>query len=296
MIILRRQVAKTKDLLVAQLKAEGVSYDERMRRLDEVTHPQPCAHFIQIAFDYFREQHPWVGGDLVKPKSIAREMVEEYLGFGDYVRRYGLQRSEGVLLRYLSQAYKTLDQNVPDGVKTNAVWDVVGYLRSVLERTDTSLIEEWEALVHPELRFQGESPHVSHHHLVAQELIDDPRRLSSRVRAELHALVAALSRRQWEEAAACVRQDGDEAEMWSSDGFEKALTPFFDRYNRLVFDHQARLADKTRIVESGDLSWTANQILVDPEGENLWFIEATINLNDVENLEGPIIAVEQIGT
>ena len=92
----------------------------------------------------------------MSPKSIAREMVEEYLGFGEYVRRYGLQRSEGVLLRYLSQAYKTLDQNVPDTFKSDAVWDVVGYLRAVIERTDTSLIEEWESLIHPELRFQGE--------------------------------------------------------------------------------------------------------------------------------------------
>jgi hypothetical protein len=295
-IILRRQVAKAKDLLVAQLKAEGVSYDERMKRLDEVTHPQPNAHFIHIAFDRFREQHPWVGGDLIRPKSIAREMVEQYLGFGDYVRRYGLQRFEGVLLRYLSQAYKTLDQNVPDGVKTDAVWDVVGYLRSVLERTDTSLLEEWESLVHPELRFQGEDISTSHRHLVAQELIDDPRRLSSRIRAELHGLVAALSRRQWEEAKECVRQAADEEATWPAERFERALAPFFEQHERLVFDHQARLADKTRIDPAGECRWKATQILVDPEGDNMWFIRAAIDLTDIETLEGPIIAVEDIGT
>ncbi len=295
-VVLRRQVAKAKDLLVAQLKADGVSYDERMRRLDEVTHPQPAAQFIHIAFDHFRGNHPWVGGDLVRPKSIAREMVEEYLGFGEYVRRYGLQRSEGVLLRYLSQAYKTLDQNVPDPFKTAGVWDVVGYLRSVLERTDTSLIEEWEALVHPELRFQGEDPHASHRRLVAHELIQDERRLSSRVRAELHALVASLSRREWEEAAGTVRPLPEaSADHWSPDRFEKAMAPFFERFGSLVIDHRSRLADKTTIARTGDHTWRAVQMLCDSQGEDLWCIEATVDLGDVESLDGPIISVDRIG-
>ncbi len=295
-VILRRQVAKAKDVLVARLKAEGVSYDERMRQLDEVTHPQPAAHFIHIAFDHFRGNHPWVGGDLVRPKSIAREMVEEYLGFGEYVRRYGLQRSEGVLLRYLSQAYKTLDQNVPDTHKTEGVWDVVGYLRSVLERTDTSLIEEWEALVHPELRFQGEDPHASHRQLVAHELIQDERRLSSRVRAELHALVAALSRREWEEAAGTARPLPEaSADHWTPDRFENAMVPFFERFGSLIFDHRSRLADKTTITRTGEHTWRAIQVLCDPEGEDLWCIEATVDLGDVESLDGPVISIVRIG-
>ncbi len=295
-VILRRQVAKAKDLLIAQLKADGVSYEERMRRLDEVTHPQPASEFIHIAFVHFRGNHPWVGGDLVRPKSIAREMVEEYLGFGEYVRRYGLQRSEGVLLRYLTQAYKTLDQNVPDTFKTDTVWDVASYLRSVLERTDTSLIEEWESLVHPELRFQGEDVHASHRRLVADELVKDPRRLSSRVRAELHALVAALSRRDWEEAALAVRQPAaDTEEGWTADRFEAALAPFFERFDSLVFDHRSRLADKTTITRTGELTWTAIQVLCDPEGDDLWCIEATVDLGNVDTLDGPIIEVARIG-
>ncbi len=296
-VILRRQVAKAKDQLVAQMKADGVSYDERMRRLDEVTHPQPSAHFIHIAFDHFRSNHPWVGGDLIRPKSIAREMVEGYLGFGEYVRHYGLQRSEGVLLRYLTQAYKTVDQNVPDQFKTDAVWDLTGYLRSVIERTDTSLIEEWEALVHPELRFQGESLHESHRHLVAQELLDNPKMLSSRIRAELHSLVATLSRREWEEAATTVRQPpGDDEVGWTPDRFASALAPFHERFDHVVFDHRSRLADKTTITAAGQGLWKASQILCDPDGEDLWCVEATVNLNDVESLDGPIIALERIGT
>jgi hypothetical protein len=224
-------------------------------------------------------------------------MVEEYLGFGEYVRHYGLQRSEGVLLRYLTQAYKTVDQNVPDQFKTDAVWDLAGYLRSVIERTDTSLIEEWEALVHPELRFQGESLHDSHRHLVAQELLDNPKKLSSRIRAELHSLVAALSRREWEEAATTVRQPtGDGDSGWTPDRFAASLAPFHERFDHVVFDHRSRLADNTTITAAGQGIWRVSQILCDPEGEDLWCIEATVDLNDVESLDGPIIALERIGT
>jgi hypothetical protein len=148
-----------------------------MRRLDEVTHPQPVADFIQIAFDHFRGRHPWVGGDLVRPKSVAREMVEEYLGFGEYVRRYGLQRSEGVLLRYLSQAYKTLDQNVPDTLKSDAVWDIIGYLRAVLERTDTC--SSRSGVADPSrAQIPGRVEPGGHRRLVANELLADPRRLT----------------------------------------------------------------------------------------------------------------------
>lgn len=296
-VILRRQVDKAKDHLISRLKAEGVSYEERMQKLDEVTHPQPAAEFIQIAFELFRGKHPWVGGDLVRPKSIAREMIEEYLGFGEYIRRYGLQRSEGLLLRYLSQVYKTLDQNVPDSFKTEAVWDVIGYLRAVLERTDTSLIEEWEALIHPELRFQGESRQATHRHLVAEELLSDPRRFSSRVRGELHGLVAALSRREWEEAAAAVRQGPDGSDLqWSPERLEASLAPYFERFDRLVFDHRARLADKTVITPDGHHRWRATQVLCDPEGDDAWHIAVEIDLTDVEHLDGPLIALTGIST
>jgi hypothetical protein len=193
-VILRRQVDRIKTELITRLKAEGVSYDERMNRLDEVTHPQPIADYIFGAFDHFRRDHPWVGGDAVQPKSIAREMVENYLGFTDFIRRYGLQRSEGVLLRYLSQVYKTLDQNVPDQVKTDAVRDVIAFLRAMIERIDTSLIEEWESLLHPELRLEGVADRKQAHLMLAgDELRSDPLMLASRLRAELHQLVAALA-------------------------------------------------------------------------------------------------------
>ena len=297
-IILRRQVDRIKTELIARLKAEGVSYDERMNRLDEVTHPQPISEFIHGAFDHFRRDHPWIGGDLVRPKSVAREMVEDFLGFTDYVRRYGLQRSEGVLLRYLSQVYKTLDQNVPDQSKTEAVLDIVAFLRAMLERVDTSLIEEWEALLHPELLLEGVADTKTAHRVLAtRELRNNPKVLASRLRAELHQLTAALSRRDWEEAAACVRHpSGKIAALVTAEEFAAAMEPFFSVYPELVFDHRARLAEHTQITAAGDHTWRVVQILLDPEDENLWCIEGKVDLGDEESVEGPLITVTRIGT
>jgi len=297
-IVIRRQVDRIKTELINRLKAEGVSYDERMNRLDEVTHPQPIADYIHGAFDHFRRDHPWIGGDAVRPKSVAREMVEDYMGFTEYIRRYGLQRSEGVLLRYLSQVYKTLDQNVPDQSKTEGVNDIIAFLRATLERVDTSLIEEWESMRHPELLLEGAADtKIVHRLLAAEALRGDPVALASRLRAELHQLVAALARKDWEEASACVRHAPDEpAALNSLDDFEGAMEPFFEVFDALAFDHRARLAEHTQITAAGDNQWRVVQILLDPDDENLWCIEGEVDLSDDANIDGPLVVVTRIGT
>ncbi len=297
-VVIRRQVDRIKTELINRLKAEGVSYDERMNRLDEVTHPQPIADYIHGAFDHFLRDHPWVGGDAVRPKSVAREMVEGYLSFTDYVRHYGLQRSEGVLLRYLSQVYKTLDQNVPDQLKTEAVHDIIAFLRALLERVDTSLIEEWETLRHPDLLLEAEADSkTAHRTLAVRELRENPRALSARIRAELHQLVAVLSRKDWEEAATCIRRTTvDPTSLVAPEDFENALAPFFETFGELRFDHQARLAEHTQITDTGNNIWKVVQILLDPEDENLWYIDGRVDLSDGATIEGPLVAVRRIGT
>jgi superfamily II DNA/RNA helicase len=297
-VILRRQVDLLKTELIARLKEEGVPYEERLNRLDEVTHPQPLADYIHAAFDRFRGNHPWVGGDAVRPKSVAREMVEGYLGFTDYVRRYGLQRSEGVLLRYLSQVYKTLDQNVPEQAKNDEVRDLIAYFRALLERVDTSLIEEWESLRHPELLETGVTDtRVIHRVLAARELRGSPQALASRLRAELHHLVAALARRDWEEAASCIRADPRErGSLAAAEELEAAMEPYFARYPELRFDHQARLAEHTQLSDLGGHRYQVVQVLLDPEGDNLWCVEGKVDLTDEASVEGPLVVVMRIGT
>ncbi len=120
-LILRKQLDRVKDRAVAQMKAEGVEYEERMEELEKLEYPKPLRDFVYETFNAFADRHPWVGEENIRPKSIAREMFENFRSFAEYVRDYELQRSEGLLLRHLNSVYKVLSQTVPDGSKTDEV-------------------------------------------------------------------------------------------------------------------------------------------------------------------------------
>ncbi len=296
-LILRKQVDKLKSDLIARLKAEGVPYEERMEKLDQVTHPKPNAEFLYATFDAFREVHPWVGHHGIRPKSIGREMYENYLSFTDYVRNYSLQRSEGVLLRYLSQLYKTLIQSVPERRKNEQIYDVESYLRTMLERTDTSLIEEWQSLLHPELRIADrEEAQATREQLLAYELLHDPKAFAARVRNEMHQVVRDLSKGHYQEAAQGLRIDPEEPQTaWTSERLEAALAPFLEEYGELVFTPQARQAHRTRIEETAPRQWKITQVLLDPQGDDLWHLAGDVDLRAGQSLEGPLVRLRHIG-
>jgi hypothetical protein len=306
-VVLRRQVDKLKQELIGRLKADGVPYEERMEKLEEVRPPQPpesLVDFLHGSFNRFRGNHPWVGGRDIHPKLIGREMLEGYLAFGDFIKRYGLERSEGVLLRYLSQLYKTLKQTVPEMARTEAVFDALGFFRTLIERTDSSLLEEWEGLLHPELRRQRANAREATEALWISELLADPRAFASRVRAEMHLLVRTLAARDWEAAAEAVAGEplpeggeggeGGEA-AWDAERFERDLAPFFAEYGDVVFTPEARRHEHTHLRRTGDRTWEAQQTLLDPAGDNLWAITGDIDLRDPHALEGPLIRLRRIG-
>ena len=145
-VVLLAQRDKARDDLMAQLKAERVPYEERLERLSEVTWPRPEAEFIEPAFGVFSRYHPWVGHDRPSPKSVARDLMEVGDTFNQYVSRYGIKRSEGALLRYLSDCYKALVQTIPAAAVTDALASVTAELRTLLRTTDSSLLDEWESL------------------------------------------------------------------------------------------------------------------------------------------------------
>ncbi|HTO71075.1 MAG TPA: DUF3516 domain-containing protein [Myxococcota bacterium] len=291
--LLLRQMDRIKSDLFTRLKAEGVPYEERMRRLDEVEPPAPSKAFIEQTFAYFALRHPWVQREDVRPKSIARELVEGYWDFDHYVRFYGLQRMEGLLLRYLGEVYGSLVQTVPAGAKTDAVQDVIAYLRALLERVDTSLVAEWERLLHPELRTPSGATPAQAPAVRAYDLAADPRELRARVRAELHRLVRALAAGDWEEAARCVHRDPDEP--WTPARFERALAPFREEYGEIVFTPRARANEWTRLEPDGPRRWRATQVLVDRADDNLWSVFAEVDLSGEHDPVGPLLRLDRIG-
>jgi len=308
MPVLVAQARRERGLVINELKARGVPYDERMDALEDVTWPRPFADQIFTFFNAYDEAHPWVSGESIRPKSVVRELVEGYRAFGDYVSELGIDRSEGVLLRYVTQAYKALVQNVPEPLHSDDFVDVLAYLRAMLARVDSSLVTEWEQLV-----LGGQAPSAEAPRPVDISL--DRRAFRARIRAELHALVRALSQGDWDEAAACL--SSDTPDRWSADDLSHALEPFILEHGPVAFDHRARLASHTRIDPAGPHQWTVRQALLpamtgvygDPDAtgfEHLdpmfdegaetvaWGLDARIDLREDTNPDGPLLRLLSI--
>ncbi len=300
-IVLRQQARKLRDDLAARLKAERVPYEERIERLRKVTHPRPLADLIYPTFDEFRRFHPWMQGDSIRPKRVGREILEDFLSFGDFIGRYGLQRSEGVVLRYLSRLFKVLSRGVPDRFKTDEVMDQLGYLHALLTRVDRSLLDEWKRLLVP---LPGEERSAGAERTAeAYDLRSSRRAFAARVRGELHQLVLALSALDFEEAALLVGPDRG-GSPWTADRLEEELAPFFAEHERIDTSPAARLARLTAIEEAATRDWTFRHVLSDPQGENMWALEGVIDLGALGaqddagggSRERPLLRLDRIGT
>jgi len=283
--LLFAQVRKIKSDLMARLKAERVPFEERLAQLDQVRHPKPNAEFIYRTFHDFALEHPWTSEADVRPKSVAREMVEGWSSFDDYVRHYALQRSEGLLLRYLSQVYSALSQTVPDRAKTEEIHDILAYLRAMVARVDSSLLQEWERLLHPAPAAAAPVP-------PPPDLALTPKAFRARVRAELGNLVRALAHGDLEEALCWIRHEPDDP--WTPARLTEALAPFHAEHARIAFDPRSRSAHRTRIQSTGPRRWVVQQVLPDPSGDDLWYLEGEVDLRDETDPEEPLVRLRAV--
>jgi len=280
--VLSGLVQREKGELIAQLKADGVPYEERMELLDDVTWPKPGAEWIYRTFNTWTETRPWLQSEHIRPKAIVREMIEKQVSFANFVKELRIERSEGVLLRYISQVYKTIVQNVPDAVGNEQLDDALDYLRALMARTDDSLLRSWEAM----FASDGE---------LAPENIDisaDMKSFRRRIRAEMHAVVRALSVGDFDEAAGAVRQD-DGAEFTASD-FDKQLRPYVEEIGPLRFDGRSKLGHMTVIEKIEPHRWRVSQLLNDDE-EDGWSLDGIVDLKDGTNPQGPLLRIVGIG-
>jgi superfamily II RNA helicase len=286
-VILYAQARRERGQRIGELKAEGLDYHERMEAVEDISWPRPEEDFIYGTFNAFIDARPWVGGEVIRPKTIARELFEGWTSFTDYIRDLGLERSEGVLLRYLSQVYKTLVRSIPDAAKNEELHEVIAFLRATLSRADSSLVTEWERLLAGDDASGADLPESSR----KIDISANDQTFRKRIRAELHQLVRALSREDWAEAAASVRPT---APPWDAPRFEAALSPFVSEYGRPEFNHRARLSDKTRVARDQEHLWTVEQILVDREDLSAWSIKAWVDLREDTAPEGLLIEIEAI--
>ena len=256
---------------VAQMKADGIEYDERMELLDEVTWPKPLGEWLTALFEIYRRSHPWVPQESLSPKSVVRDMWERAMTFGEYVAFYGLSRSEGLVLRYLSDAYRALRQTVPDAAKSEEVVDLIEWLGAVVRQTDSSLVDEWEALVSG-VEPEGTAP-TRPTSGGRSALTANTRAFTVLVRNAMFRRVELLSLHRWDELAAL--EEGESA--WTAADWQEAGEAYFQDYDDVGTGPDARGPAMFLRAES-DGRWEVAQVLDDPDADRDWRITAVVDL------------------
>lgn len=287
-LILRKQLDRVKSQRMAELKAMGMEYEERIEELEKCEYPKPNKEFIYETFNIFAEAHPWVGQENIRPKSIAREMYENFYAFADYVREYDLQRGEGLLLRYLSDVYKVLVQTVPETAKTDEIRAMAVYFGTMLRSVDSSLLDEWERMraghgLGTDLR-QGkavtiEVPLAQQEPDLANDITADRKGFLMLVRNEVQRFVRALSVGDFEAALALLTPASLAMELpvWTIEALETRLSEYYQDHSRINCDLKAFHPSHGTLLEKSKDLWVLEQRLVDPDNYNDWQLDFHID-------------------
>jgi superfamily II RNA helicase len=290
--ILSAQLSKAKGEAVAAMKAEGMEYEERMAALDEITWPTPLADLLEPMFDVYRERHPWVAEHPLSPKSVARDLWERAMDFGDYVRFYNLARSEGTVLRYLSDVYKTLRRTIPEDTKTDELVDLTEWLGELVRQVDSSLLDEWEALRTPSTE-PGSDVQAEPIDVAPPALTSNRRAFKVLVRNALFQRVEYIGTRQWQELEVLDGDDGWDAQRWFD-----AMVPYFEEHGTVGIGADARnpallLIDEHPVDHPG--CWAVRQILHDPAEDHDWRILALVDLAASDDAGRAVVHVTDVG-
>ncbi|MBB4916790.1 DEAD/DEAH box helicase [Streptosporangium saharense] len=260
--ILSAQLNKARGEAVAQMKADGVEYEERMELLNDVTYPMPLADLLLGAYETYRRGHPWVGDYTVSPKSVVRDLYERAMTFADYIQFYELTRSEGTVLRYLADAYRTLSRTIPEHLKTEDLIDLIEWLGELVRQVDSSLLDEWEQLQNP----SGE--------IEAPSLEEKTKPVTANSRA-FRVLVRNAMFRLVELAA--VEKEDELAELAPDVDWGAALDAYYDDHEEIGTGPDARGPGLLRIEEEKEF-WRVRQVIADPANDGDWGIDAQVDL------------------
>jgi superfamily II RNA helicase len=281
--VLSAQLFKARGEAVAAMKAEGIEYDERMDLLEAVTYPRPQADLLEAAYNIYRQGHPWVADHALSPKSVARDMFERAMTFAEYVSFYGLARSEGLVLRYLADAYKAMRQTVPEEARTEELSDLIEWLGELVRQVDSSLIDEWERLRNP----VEEVAHLAADRPPA--VTGNKRAFRVLVRNALFRRVELAALRRWEELGSLDAEAGLDAQAWAS-----ALAPYFASHDEIGTGADAR-GPGLLILDEQPGAWTARQIFDDPAGDHDWGFSATVDLDASDEAGVAVVTVTSVG-
>ncbi|NEA34681.1 DEAD/DEAH box helicase [Streptomyces sp. SID13031] len=265
--ILMAQLHHAKGEAVQGMKADGIEYDERMELLEEISWPKPLEELLEATLDIYRQTHPWIAEAGLSPKAVVRDMFERAMTFGEYIQYYGLARSEGIVLRYLSDAYKALRQTVPPDKANEDLTDLIEWLGEVVRQTDSSLLDEWEELTNPTT-----AEAVAPVPLGPRRITLNSRAFRVLVRNAMFRRVELVSLHRWAELGQL-----DTASGWDAGRWAEAGTEYYAEHTSLPTGPAAR-GPALFMVEEYPGYWEVQQIIDDPEGNHDWRITATVDL------------------
>lgn len=277
--VLRAQERQARDEAMIRMKEDGLDYDERMDRLQEITYPKPLEDMLQAAFDEYRHDVPWANDYWLSPKSVVRDMVETASDFTGYIARYNIARSEGTLLRYLSDAYRALARTVPQEKRDEQLDDIISWLRVVVRSIDSSLVDEWE--------HAGTDTDASEAaaNLAApgakQAVVEDRRGLTVLVRNAMFRRVQLMDLDKPDELGELDKDWGYGVHEW-----EDTLDDYYDEHEYVNIDAKARSGELFILDESKENSehaWKVRQIIDDSDGDHDWAITGTVDLDATQS-------------
>jgi superfamily II RNA helicase len=301
-IILRKQLDKVKDRKMAEMKADGVEYEQRMEELEKLEHPKPNREFVYSTFNAFAARHPWVGEENIRPKSIAREMFEDFRSFADYIKLYELQRAEGVLLRHLNSVFKVLAQTVPDTAKNDQLVEMELFLGAMIRQVDSSLLDEWARMRDPGYR-PNEAPEVRPPGAeeAQADVTRDAKAFTAAIRNRIFTFLRGWVMEDYEPAIAGLNSPNDagdaEGRPWTVARLQQAFDDYHTGHHHLCLDPEARNIRHTYVVPAEDKkTWRVQQMLVDPEGHNDWVAEFEVDLAESRQLNEPFLRLRRLGS
>ena len=273
--VLRAQERACRDAAMASMKADGIDYDERIERLQEVTYPKPLEDLLWPAFHTYCESVPWANDYRLSPKSVLRDMLETASDFKGYIARYGISRSEGTLLRYLSDAYRVLDRTLPPDKRNDELDQIVEWLGFVVRTTDSSLLDEWAGLDSDDAGMDAAPPQD------ADVVVKDRKAVTLLVRNALFTRVRLF-------AAEKARELGelDEEWGWREPRWRQAMERFFDEHEEVLLDGDARSNRYLTIDEADERSehvWHVRQMFHDADEDDDFGIAGDVDLDATQD-------------
>ena len=277
--VLRAQERAARSRAMAEMKADGIDFEERKERLQDVTYPKPLEDLLDTAFATYCAEVPWANDYELSPKSVLRDMLEGANDFKGYIQKLNIARSEGILLRYLAEAFRSLDRTVPVAKRNEQLEDIISWLGFMVRSVDSSLVDEWEAAGDPAALDMAPPS-------AADQVVADRRGVTLLVRNALIRRVTLAARERYDQLGELDSDFGMTATRW-----ERVLDAYHEQHEEILTDADARSSAMLSIDEADEQAahvWHVHQIFADEDGDHDFGIMADLDL-DATQEEGEAV-------